>query len=500
MKHYSDVVLIQGANRELSPAVAAQVTVLGHVSQTLATIFADDGVTPKNNPVLTDAEGRFDFFVADGRYDLNVTGNGFTNFSLVDIEITDILEATATDNEWVTEGMQLVNQGAIPPVPPVGKVALFTQAADKNVYMEDDTGRVIQLGGGVNSMDAISQGSVYFKHPYVSNPVQIDNGNFEIPDPTNSFPGWEINGNFTPSYEIATPYEGLQSIRLDSNGVSSGSAIFNLGNTPSCRPGDVFFLSCAAKTDGILTANIGITWLPDGLNSSLSTSVAASTSSVAWTVISGFVTAPALASLAVAEIFSTPSTTVGTIWIDDVKVYKVSTAAVVSQTANPAQSGFVRLANGDAVASRDSGNTTDVSLISLDSQNFVDLGTATFTPLIPGANLTFGNSGNIGSLGPIASGNGSSITLTGSNGVGIGPHTGGNIVLSPGNGNNGGAAGAVSIAASRYFFPSSVAFASLGAPVNGALIYCTDCTTASPCAGGGTGAMAKRLNGAWVCS
>jgi hypothetical protein len=42
--------------------------------------------------------------------------------------------------------------------------------------------------------------------------------------------------------------------------------------------------------------------------------------------------------------------------------------------------------------------------------------------------------------------------------------------------------------------------ANLGAAANGTMIYCSDCTIASPCAGGGTGAIAKRLNGAWVCN
>jgi hypothetical protein len=44
------------------------------------------------------------------------------------------------------------------------------------------------------------------------------------------------------------------------------------------------------------------------------------------------------------------------------------------------------------------------------------------------------------------------------------------------------------------------AFASLGTPANGAFYYCSDCTIASPCAGSGTGAFAKRLNATWVCN
>ena len=44
-------------------------------------------------------------------------------------------------------------------------------------------------------------------------------------------------------------------------------------------------------------------------------------------------------------------------------------------------------------------------------------------------------------------------------------------------------------------------FANLPAPpVNGMLTYCSDCTIANPCASGGTGAFAKRLNGAWICN
>jgi hypothetical protein len=45
-----------------------------------------------------------------------------------------------------------------------------------------------------------------------------------------------------------------------------------------------------------------------------------------------------------------------------------------------------------------------------------------------------------------------------------------------------------------------VTFANLGAPANGTFTFCADCTIANPCAGGGTGAFAKRLNGVWVCN
>ena len=45
-----------------------------------------------------------------------------------------------------------------------------------------------------------------------------------------------------------------------------------------------------------------------------------------------------------------------------------------------------------------------------------------------------------------------------------------------------------------------VTFATLGTPADGQLVYCGDCAIANPCTGGGTGAFAKRLAGAWVCN
>jgi len=47
---------------------------------------------------------------------------------------------------------------------------------------------------------------------------------------------------------------------------------------------------------------------------------------------------------------------------------------------------------------------------------------------------------------------------------------------------------------------SGIAFADLGTPANGTLAYCSDCLIQASCAGSGTGALAKRLNGAWVCN
>lgn len=49
-------------------------------------------------------------------------------------------------------------------------------------------------------------------------------------------------------------------------------------------------------------------------------------------------------------------------------------------------------------------------------------------------------------------------------------------------------------------YVSALAFAALGAQVNGTTAYCNDCVIGNPCAGGGTGAIAKKLGGIWVCN
>ncbi|HEY0428587.1 MAG TPA: hypothetical protein VGC76_12470 [Pyrinomonadaceae bacterium] len=40
----------------------------------------------------------------------------------------------------------------------------------------------------------------------------------------------------------------------------------------------------------------------------------------------------------------------------------------------------------------------------------------------------------------------------------------------------------------------------LGTTTNGTMYYCSDCQATNPCTSGGSGAISKRINGAWVCN
>lgn len=149
MKHFTENIINQAG----VPVSGASVTVFFTGTQNQPTIYSDDGVTPKGNPVMTDTLGRFDFYVADGRYDLAVTGPTLLPFTLSNIEIADLTEAAGADTEWVTEGLRLVNQGVIPGAAPTGDVNLYTKTLDKRLYYKDDTGTEIGplIPGGTTS-------------------------------------------------------------------------------------------------------------------------------------------------------------------------------------------------------------------------------------------------------------------------------------------------------------------------------------------------------------
>ena len=65
------------------------VTVYLTGTATLATLYSDDGVTTTTNPVTSDSNGKFSFYVEDGRYDLTFTKTGITTRTITDMEVID---------------------------------------------------------------------------------------------------------------------------------------------------------------------------------------------------------------------------------------------------------------------------------------------------------------------------------------------------------------------------------------------------------------------------
>jgi hypothetical protein len=146
LKHYFDTV----ANQSNVLVPNASVTVYLAGTTTKASIFSDDGVTLSANPVFTDVKGVFSFYVADGKYDLLVSGPDIATLTVHNVEIADITEAGpgTGDAPWETDLLTFVNQTTGPPVPPAGVIDLYTLESTKHIYIQDDAGNVTDLASG----------------------------------------------------------------------------------------------------------------------------------------------------------------------------------------------------------------------------------------------------------------------------------------------------------------------------------------------------------------
>ena len=126
MKRFGDSVI----NQSGKPVSGASVTVYLTGTSTLASLYSDDGVTACSNPVTTDSLGAFYFFLADGRYDILISGGSpaITNRTLTDVEIADVLSATAgLDNSWrIQDGTTSSRQGNCIPTDPIFQVRRYS--------------------------------------------------------------------------------------------------------------------------------------------------------------------------------------------------------------------------------------------------------------------------------------------------------------------------------------------------------------------------------------
>jgi len=75
LEHYSNVAQDQNGRA----IVGATVTVYRAGTTALAVIYSDDGVTQKANPFTTALDGIYDFYAANGRYDITITKTGYTS-------------------------------------------------------------------------------------------------------------------------------------------------------------------------------------------------------------------------------------------------------------------------------------------------------------------------------------------------------------------------------------------------------------------------------------
>lgn len=76
MQKYQDSVIAQ-VNGSLSALAGAMITVV-NTSGGSSTIYSDNGITPITTTLLTDSNGLFTFYAADGLYTITIVGSGVT--------------------------------------------------------------------------------------------------------------------------------------------------------------------------------------------------------------------------------------------------------------------------------------------------------------------------------------------------------------------------------------------------------------------------------------
>ena len=87
MQRYQNVII------DTAGAGIASVTISVYLAgtTTLASLFSDNGVAALGNPFLSDSDGSFNFYAADGRYDIKLAKTGYTfGTDLYDVQLFDL--------------------------------------------------------------------------------------------------------------------------------------------------------------------------------------------------------------------------------------------------------------------------------------------------------------------------------------------------------------------------------------------------------------------------
>jgi hypothetical protein len=309
------------------------------------TLFADPaGVRPITPPLLTDSQGNFAYWLTPATYTECVTGPNVRGgcyavqiggtgggggssivtsvevplqISLGDLSISGCTNVTCTFDALApltsvpVAGSLIYNNGLH-----------WVAQQGNNLFSPGIFQQSISGVPFYTDYDGLTDGSSYIKYTAALGPLPVlMNSNFELSLGL-PVPGWNPNANATLSYERTTQAPGKsQSLKLVANGNAAGSVAFNNAFTPAIA-GDTFFVSGMAKAGAGLTANVEIDFVDSNLNSiGIAT---ANTSSASWTAVSAAGTAPAGTIYVIASVVSTPTSTAGPTWYDEIALYKTN--------------------------------------------------------------------------------------------------------------------------------------------------------------------------------
>lgn len=366
MKHYYDVAFkTSGGVAVPAPNVSVSVFLTGTFS--LATIFSDDGITTKGNPLTTDAFGKFDFYIADGRYDISFSGVGILPFTQSNVEVSDVTEKQGGDANWNvgTIGATLLNATTIN----TSTLAASSSISGASVTVTGLTvGNCVQVTtGGLLTTAGAACGTSSGTLTPTGSPAS---GNLAKWSGGTSLTNADLTGDVTTSGTVATtmaasiagaktfttsltsPFFSSSTANAAASGVLRLASSDLIGWRNNANNGDIQISKNSADT--LIVSSFGALQFPQVVRPS-----ADSTASLVWQ------------NFAATQNVLIADTTNFRIGINsngvpaftlDVFGGTTRSGVFLSNTANAAATGALRLGNADLIAWRNAGNTNNVAL------------------------------------------------------------------------------------------------------------------------------------------
>lgn len=146
----------------------------------LATIYSDNAGTPTDNPITTDANGYFEFYAADGRYNITASGGGYSDVLIAD---TVLIAAAASGSASIAQGAATTataakNDAVTASAAAVAAEAVTTAARDETIAARDvttaattvaetarDESEAAASAAGLSADAALIQAGVYVDEP-----------------------------------------------------------------------------------------------------------------------------------------------------------------------------------------------------------------------------------------------------------------------------------------------------------------------------------------------
>ena len=221
------IVTVRDTAGNVQSGVSVYVYTAGTTTE--ATLYSDNGVTEKGNPVTTNSKGQATFYVADGVYDIYVSGSSITPYTLEDVTIYEPVGVTATQT--------LTNKTLTTPsitFGTVSKTSAYTATAADFLLHCDATsaaftlslpsaalhsGRIFVIGKsdsganavlvdgyGSETIDGVSGIYLYLQHDYIT--IQSDGTNWKLLSKTwqEAVISFTISGNLTATANAAASW------------------------------------------------------------------------------------------------------------------------------------------------------------------------------------------------------------------------------------------------------------------------------------------------------